>query len=146
MSVKTFENMKSLLHNHLVYICAEETEICEFYDISLPEKSENLLWDSSQLRVIIESVWHVVNSGLDKLRAWRRSGALEFLGTHILPYKKEKFIWSTNFQSNRWNNQKGIVSSKYYCEQHRTCNILMFIYSMMSKLIFLHVDCETINF
>ena len=43
MSVKTFENMKSLLHNHLVYICAEETDFCEFYDISLSEKSENLL-------------------------------------------------------------------------------------------------------
>ena len=28
----------------------------------------------------------------------------DFFGEHILPCQKEKTIWSTGFQSNRWNN------------------------------------------
>ena len=54
------QNIKSLLYNHLVYICAKETDFWQFYDIILPDKTENSLWHSSQLRVIIESVWHIV--------------------------------------------------------------------------------------
>ena len=54
--MKNFENIKSLLYNHLVYICTEKTDFTEFYKMSLPDKTENLLWHSSQLRVLIESV------------------------------------------------------------------------------------------
>ena len=40
--------MKSLLHNHLVYICAEKTDFDRFV-ISLLDKTENPLWHSSQV-------------------------------------------------------------------------------------------------
>ena len=44
---------------------------------------------------------------------------------------------STNLQSNRYNNEKVIVNSKYYRENQCTCDILMFLYLMASKLLYL---------
>ena len=51
-----------------------------------------------------------------------------------------------NFQWNRQNNEKVSVNSKDYREHQRTCDIsIMFIYLMVSKLIYLFMDKETNN-
>ena len=63
-----------------------------------------------------------------------------FSGVKILPRKKEKIIRSTSLQSNRQNNEKVIVKSKYYRQNQCTCDILMFIYLMVSKLLYLLMD------
>ena len=38
----------------------------------------------------------------------------------------KKPIRSTNFKSNRWNNEKVTVNFKYYPEHQHICNMLMF--------------------
>ena len=43
--------------------------------------------------------------------------AQDFLGAHILPCKKEKFISSANFQSNRLNKEK-VTGNPKYCSEH----------------------------
>ena len=58
VKLKLEQNIKSLLYNHLVYICAEETDFWHFM-MSLPDNTENPLWHSSQLKVVIELVWHI---------------------------------------------------------------------------------------
>ena len=65
--------------------------------------------------------------------------------SHILPSKKQKLIWSTNMQSNRSKNEKVTVNTKYCCEHQCTCNILMFTYLMMSKMIYLLMDWKKCN-
>ena len=60
--LKLEQSIKSLLYNHLVYICAEERDFWQLYDKSdrIYDKTENPLWQSSQLRAIIGSVCHIV--------------------------------------------------------------------------------------
>ena len=59
-----------------------------------------------------------------------------FFGLHILPCQKQKTIWSTGFQLNRWNNEKAAVNSKCYHEHQRTCdNFIKLTYLMASKLL-----------
>ena len=65
--------------------------------------------------------WHIQNVGIFRTRGIFRIlfiyvHALDFSGAYILPCKKEKAIRSTNFQSNRKNNEKVTVNSKYYDE------------------------------
>ena len=77
------------------------------------------------------------------LFCWRKN---VFLGEHILPCQREKTIWSTDFHSNSWNNEKVTVNSKYYHEHQRTCDILIkFTYLIASKLLHLLIDWETFN-
>ena len=59
--------------------------------------------------------------------------------------KNKKIVWSTNLQSNRLNNEKAIVNSKYYCEHQCTCDNLMFMYLMISKLLHLLMNWEAFN-
>ena len=42
VKLKLEQNIKPLLYDHLVYICAKETDLCQLYD-SLPDKTENPL-------------------------------------------------------------------------------------------------------
>ena len=82
-------------------------------------------------------MWHIPNIAGRTYCApdanWARSGAQnlcdapDFSGAQILFYKKEK-------------NEKIIVSSKHYRKHQCTCNILMFIYLMASKMLYLLLD------
>ena len=65
-------------------------------------------------------------------------------GAHILPSKKEKIIRSTNLWSNRQGKKKVTMNSKHHREHQRTCDILMFMYLMVSKLLYLLMDWETL--
>ena len=69
-----------------------------------------------------------------------------FLGAHNLPSQRLKTIWSTGFQSNRWNNKNVTVKVKYYHEHQRTCDILIkFTCLMAPKLLYLLIDWEAFN-
>ena len=70
---------------------------------------------------------------------------VRFFGCVHFSCKKEK-NGSANFQSNRSNNEKVKMNSKYYREHQRTCNILItYTYLMTTKLIHLIMDCEKFN-
>ena len=56
LKLKLKENIKYLVYNHLVYICAEDAQVSDSFMISLWDKTEDSLWHSSHLRFIIESV------------------------------------------------------------------------------------------
>ena len=73
--------------------------------------------------------------------------APNFSGVHILSSQKQKqFIRSTSFQSNRENNEKVTVNSKYYHEHQPICNILIKVtYLMAAKLLYLLMDLEIFN-
>ena len=59
---------------------------------------------------------------------------------------KRKTIRSEDFQSNTESSEKATVDSKYDCEHQYTCNILiMFFYLMISKLIYLLSEHETVD-
>ena len=114
----------------VVYRCKNDETLYQFTQISYRSDLDN--WESDADRA---------RSGVQNLL--RYAG---FSGVYILPWQKEKSFRSGNFHSNTWNIEKGKVNSKYYRERQRTCNILMIItYLMMSKLIFLLMDCETLN-
>ena len=78
MSVKIFESNKKNISKNIVKLNLEQNidlgciiilstyvqrkQVFENFMIGLPDKTENSLWPSSQLRVIIESVWQTVTS------------------------------------------------------------------------------------
>ena len=57
----------------------------------------------------------------------------------------KKSHWIYKFSVEKIKNGKITVNFKYYREHHRTCKILVFIYLMASKLLYLLMDQETFN-
>ena len=86
--------------------------------------------------------------GLQRRRAMARKISekrLIFSARTFCLVKKKKSFDHSGFQLNRWNNEKVTVNSKYYQEHQRTCDILIkFTYLMVSKLLYLLMDCETL--
>ena len=68
----------------------------------------------------------------------------DFSGAQILPCKKEKSL-DTQITVEWVKLSKSCSGFKYHREHQSSCGILMFVYLIASKLLYLLMDWETFN-